>query len=131
MSSIAHRPQFDQYYAYTYVQLTDQSSPDNIRTKLEGLVSAYSPGIISEGLKIHPDLQSLKSIHLYSSLEDEIKEGENGQFIRFLLLIALLVLFIAWINYANLAASRAHFRSKEAGIRKVVGASRLQLVFNI
>ncbi len=42
--------------------------------------------------------------------------------------IALFVLIIAAINYVNLFTARAGRRSKEVGVRKVTGASRIQVV---
>ncbi|MEM9919405.1 MAG: FtsX-like permease family protein, partial [Bacteroidota bacterium] len=44
------------------------------------------------------------------------------------LLIAFFLLMIAWINYVNLSSVRAIERSKEVGVRKVVGAGRGQLL---
>ena len=42
--------------------------------------------------------------------------------------IALLILLIACINFMNLATARASDRSKEVGLRKVLGAMRRQLI---
>lgn len=42
--------------------------------------------------------------------------------------IALFILFIACINFINLSLSRAMRRSKEIGVRKVIGGSRRQLI---
>ena len=42
--------------------------------------------------------------------------------------VALFILLIAAINYTNLATARATRRAREVGLRKVVGASRRQLV---
>jgi putative ABC transport system permease protein len=42
--------------------------------------------------------------------------------------IALFILFIACINFINLSLSRAMRRSKEIGVRKVIGGSRTQLI---
>ncbi|MCO5264284.1 MAG: FtsX-like permease family protein [Lentimicrobium sp.] len=41
--------------------------------------------------------------------------------------VAVLILLLASINYMNLATARAATRAKEVGLRKVVGANRLQL----
>lgn len=42
--------------------------------------------------------------------------------------IAVFILFIACINFINLSLSRAMRRSKEIGVRKVIGGSRTQLI---
>ncbi|WP_028298024.1 ABC transporter permease [Olivibacter sitiensis] len=43
-------------------------------------------------------------------------------------LIGFLVLLLACINYTNMAIARAGRRAKESGMRKVMGASRRQLI---
>ena len=43
--------------------------------------------------------------------------------------VALLILLIGAINYINLATARSMYRGKEIGIRKVMGARKLQLIF--
>ena len=43
--------------------------------------------------------------------------------------IAVLILIIACINFMNLATARATDRSKEVGLRKVLGAVRRQLAW--
>ena len=45
-----------------------------------------------------------------------------------LLFIGLLVLLIACINYINLVTARSASRLREVGMRKAVGATRLQLM---
>jgi putative ABC transport system permease protein len=43
-------------------------------------------------------------------------------------LLGIFILVVAWINYINLSTARSLERSKEVGLRKVVGASKAQLV---
>jgi putative ABC transport system permease protein len=47
------------------------------------------------------------------------------------LLIAAFVLFIACINFINLSVARAFNRAKEMGMRKMMGAVRLQLIVQL
>ena len=68
-------------------------------------------------------LQPLASIHLVAP------DGNTGALktVRIFLVIAILILFIAGINYVNLSTARAMIRSKEVGVRKIIGAGRSQL----
>jgi len=75
-------------------------------------------------------LQPIEDIHLWSDLlqESEPEENGDGDSVFILSLIALSVLIIAWVNYINMSSSRALERAREVGVRKVVGAHRLQLI---
>ena len=72
--------------------------------------------------------QPLTDIHLQSNLNGEL--GNNGDLLYTLLFasIGLLILLIACINYVNLAMVRANARSREVGVRKVMGANQGQLI---
>ena len=75
-------------------------------------------------------LQPLDRIHLYSMQDYGTAELNAGDITRCytLLFIGLLVLLIACINYINLITARSASRLREVGLRKVVGATRLQLM---
>lgn len=61
--------------------------------------------------------------HLYSATGG----NDNIAGIYLISVIALLILLIACINYMNLATARSARRAREVGLRKVVGADRIQL----
>ena len=73
-------------------------------------------------------LQPLPKAHLYSDFEYEIGNTDSAVVVWGLLIIAALIIIIAWVNYINLATSRSIERAKEVGVRKVSGATKLQLV---
>ena len=74
-------------------------------------------------------LQPLKDIHFYSAgLEGNTDSPGNITHIYVFGIVALFVLLIASMNYMNLTTARFAGRSKEIAVRKVAGASRLNLV---
>ena len=73
-------------------------------------------------------VQPLTQIHLKSNLIAEIEPNGNGTFVYIFIGIALLILLIACINFINLATALAVNRSKEVGMRKVMGALRKNLI---
>ena len=73
-------------------------------------------------------LQPLKSIHLFSNYPQETDVNGNGKSVYFLLIISILILIIAWVNYINLSTARSMERARDVGLRKVSGATRLQLI---
>ncbi|RMF68860.1 MAG: FtsX-like permease family protein, partial [Calditrichaeota bacterium] len=73
-------------------------------------------------------LQPVTEIHLHSHFGNEISPQSDIRYIYFFVALALVVVGLVSINYMNLATARAISRSKEVGIRKVIGARRGQLV---
>ena len=73
------------------------------------------------------NLWPLSSIHLRSHLDTELETNGNITFVILYAAIAIFILLIACINFMNLSTARSIKRSKEVGIRKVMGARRENL----
>lgn len=73
-------------------------------------------------------LQKLTDIHLHSHLDDELEVNGNINNVRMMAVIGVFIILIACFNFINLSTARATKRSKEVGLRKVVGAFKAQLV---
>lgn len=73
-------------------------------------------------------LQKLTDIHLHSHLDSEIESNGNINTVYMMGVIGLFIILIACFNFVNLSTARATRRAKEAGLRKVVGAFRAQLI---
>ncbi|HEV2480486.1 MAG TPA: ABC transporter permease [Puia sp.] len=113
---------------YTFVRLKPGTDVKATQTKLATMMGRYKPGLEATHEKELLGLQPLASIHLHSDLAEEPEINGNADMVFFLGLIGIFVLFIAWINFINLSTARAITRAREVGVRKVIGASRGQLV---
>ncbi len=76
-------------------------------------------------------LQPILDIHLYANLLQESlpEESGDGDSVYALTFIALFILIIAWVNYVNLATAKSFDRANEVGVRKVMGSSQNQLIY--
>ncbi len=108
------------HYVMTFVLLQDGSAPAEVAKKLSKLIQEKLP---EEQISLA--LQPLGKIHLYS--EDGSEQGMK--FIRIFSIVAVFILLIACINYINLSTARSEKRAKEVGLRKVVGARRMQITW--
>lgn len=113
---------------YTFITLSPQTDVKAFEAKLPAIVDKYKPQNKQLNQKDVLMLQPLKSIHLTSSLAEEPEANGDGRIVNFLSLIGAFVLIIAWINYVNLSTAKAMERSKEVGVRKVMGAFKSQLI---
>lgn len=73
-------------------------------------------------------LQKVADVHLKSHLDDELEVGGNINNVYMMGVIGAFIVLIACFNFVNLSTARATKRSKEVGLRKVVGAFRQQLI---
>ena len=110
---------------YTYL-LTDSS------ITLEGLNESLKKLSIKLLENIGDDIlvaQPLKDIHLYSNKLAELEPNGSARSVNFLLIIALFIVIIAWVNYVTISTARSAERSREVGVRRIMGSLRKQLIF--
>jgi len=116
---------------YTYLLLAPGASYRELERKATGLLKRVQlPGIdITKGAGI--GLQPLSKVHLYSShLEYDNLHWRKADITYILIFsaVGLLMLVVACINFINLVTAHSTHRAREVGVRKVVGASRTQLI---
>ncbi|HYK44603.1 MAG TPA: ABC transporter permease, partial [Parafilimonas sp.] len=109
----------------TYVMLKQNATLASVAPKIKTLKTKYD----TEDPKWEMFLYPLSRWRLYSSFTNGVEDG-GGQieFVRLFGIIAAFILLIACINFMNLSTARSEKRSREVGIRKVVGAKRIYLV---
>ncbi|GAB5520455.1 MAG: ABC transporter permease [Rhodothermales bacterium] len=115
---------------YTYLLLREPDDLAPLQAKIPSFLTRY--GIAAEQ---NPDgmgyatlpLVPLTDIHLTSDRTWEIQAGGNLTYLYIFSIVAVFILLIACINFMNLATARSAERAKEVGLRKVVGAHRLQV----
>ena len=116
------------YDFYDYIQLDENFKATPVA--LAGL-SRQVNKIVGEHVKENPPnitLQALADIHLRSDYHSDLPGQGNIQYVNTLFVVALFILAVACINFMNLATARSARRAKEVGLRKVVGAGRMQLI---
>ena len=71
---------------------------------------------------------NLRDVHLGIADDGAQRPGNDQRTITTFAIIALLILGMAVVNFTNLATARASQRAREVALRKVLGATRKQLI---
>lgn len=110
-----------------YVSLNPNADPSVVNKKMRQVAEDNNfPKIFT------PQLQPLLDVHLGSAYHvyDHFNKGKNdAAVVNIMGVTGLIVLLIACFNFINLSTSRTATRAPEVGIRKVVGARRINLAF--
>jgi putative ABC transport system permease protein len=115
---------FGEYYCF--VVLPNNQTESQFNNLLTGFVKKhFPPGPIRQGMQLQP----LSDIHYNPEISKYTRGTFSHQLINAIGLIGIFLLVIACVNFINLATAQAANRSKEVGIRKVLGSTREQLVF--
>jgi putative ABC transport system permease protein len=117
-----------QYRPYCYIRLDD-------KTSISDVASALLPAIQKVGLppaletgKINFFFQPVSSIHLYSSLDNELGQKGSAMQVNFLIIIGLVVLVVCIVNFINLSTIATFDDRKSNAIKLLNGSRKLNIL---
>jgi putative ABC transport system permease protein len=114
---------------YTYLLLAEGYDYKKLEAKFPAFLEKQMAKDKKEsGLWYDFVLQPLPYIHLHSTTPYDMGPNGNIKYVYIFSVVAALILLIACANYINLATAKSVNRSKELGMRKVIGAKRKQLI---
>ncbi|MCI0695558.1 ABC transporter permease [candidate division KSB1 bacterium] len=113
---------------FSYLVLPRDYSHHELDQKIASLFEKNIAELLqSLGWRLQPYLQPLTDIHLHP-LGNELSAQGDIRYVYIFSAIALFILLIACINFMNLATARSEMRSREVGMRKILGSQQRQLV---
>lgn len=110
---------------YVYVTLNENADLKAVQQSLDRISERENEQ--DETNKIQLALQPLSDVVISQNLSNHVGYHVEKAFLWFLGILALVVMISACFNHTNLSIARALRRSKEVGVRKVMGASRSQV----
>ncbi len=132
ISNYANRDYFNVWInnaMFTYVLLDPHVSQAQVQSRFPQFMNKYMGADMKKyGFHFTLSITPLSDIYFEDAAFDNVKHGSKTVVYIFLS-IAILILLIACINFMNLSTIRAVERSKEVGLRKVLGALRNHLVW--
>ncbi len=119
-------PAWNEQQVATYLMLNENAAPASVESQLDNFLLKLGGKALADASKLH--LQPMLDIHLHSAgLDSDRAIRGNLQIIVLLLSVAVGVILIAGVNFMNLSTARAADRAREIGVRKSLGAAKIQL----
>lgn len=115
----------DNGFISIYLQLRKDANAASLSNGVTQFVRSINPGSKTDVVYLQP----FSEMHLAPTFNYPYHTFGNLLLVVVFAGIAILILLIAWLNYINLSTAQALNRAKEVGVRKVLGASRSQLMF--
>ncbi|MBO6761279.1 MAG: ABC transporter permease, partial [Roseivirga sp.] len=112
--------------AHVYFLANDNVTAQQIRDVLPAMSEKYMPETENETVF---QLQALADMHFQPEYNVYGNSAKSPDFLTVPIAIGVFLILTACINFVNLSTALAIKRSKEVGIRKVLGGVRNQLVF--
>lgn len=123
------RPQnyhWERYSSKLFVKLEAGTDMNAFNEKINDVIQVHKEYDEEDDTSVF--MYPIERLHLYGKFENGINVGGRIEYIRIFGLVSVFVLVMACINFMNLATARSFRRSREVGIRKVVGARRGSLI---
>ncbi|WP_019038301.1 ABC transporter permease [Psychroflexus tropicus] len=114
-----------------FALLNEKSKMTDVLSRLDELAKKHeNPEYVKDGYRTGYSLQPLEDLHFSDfGIFDYGNIAANKSVLIYLSAIALFLLALGCINFINLNTAQATQRAKEIGIRKTLGSSKLQLIY--
>jgi len=122
------------YGGNLFIRLNDQADPNDLKEKIQPILTKnLHKSFDNREKNLSVFLQPLADIYMGEPLIWELPFDKKGNaiYVYIYISLAIFLLVIAGINYLNLSIADFSFRNKEIGVRKVLGARKKQIVFQV
>jgi putative ABC transport system permease protein len=119
---------------YVYLKLRPGSDVKAMQAEEPAWEKRNIPDDPTVGIKYNQGTDSdwhfvnIRDVHLGKAQDSPLTPGNDVRTITTFAIIAVLILGMAVVNFTNLATARASQRAREVALRKVLGATRRQLI---
>ena len=125
---------------YTYLLLDKNADPKKLESQFPELVAKYVVPEVQHDMGVSLAeaqkavntfkfyLQPITDIHLHSSTKFDMEPNGDRSYVYIFGALAVFILLLACINFTNLSTASSSKRSKEVGIRKVMGSLKEWLI---
>lgn len=133
VTSVEYTDDIPEYWgsfsAHNYIKLKEGIDPELLQNKIKNLAMEKMGIILDQtGMEFLLFLEPVMDIHLKSNYSYNLGNEGNITYVYVFSIIAFFILIIAYINFINLTTAHYMIRAKEVGMRKIIGASRKNLV---
>lgn len=111
----------------TYVVFDESADTEQISRELGKLITENLDE--EEAGNFLPFFRNVNALHFDDQLQWSSEGSGDITYVYIFGSIAILLIVIASINYMNLATAKSIKRSREVGLRKVMGSNRIQIIF--
>jgi len=130
LNSILSPVEFLDVSSSLFVRLRKPVSVD-FNAKVESVLERFIKKSDRAEMGFELSFQPIQDIYLGPQLKAEFAEKGSPAYVYAFSIFGILLLVVAGINYVNLSIADFSSRSRETGVRKVLGARRYQLVSQV
>lgn len=112
-----------------FIKLAPGTKTESIETQFAGFLKKYTAKNSAENNKQTLLLQPLSDLHFNADYGNFDQRTAHKPTLYGLLAVAVFLLLLGCINFINLTTAQASQRAKEIGIRKTMGSSKKQLIY--
>jgi len=124
-------PNLKVQWAYNYFKLQKDTSPELVAQELAAFWDKSALKQEGGPKEFDFSLFPIDDIHLKSDFRFELRESSSKINISLFIIVSFVILLVSLLNFTNLTIAKLIKRSKELGLKKFIGANRLQIIMPV